>query len=128
VFFYSPNEGEKARIAWDFAIAANSPENAVWLLDNVGWLPNRKDVDYSAVVAKKPAFKAFVNYPKDYAFFTLPAIAPVEEVLTRLAARLTKAFGDASLAGNDAGIDAVLKAAAAETDTILRRAGLLASK
>jgi multiple sugar transport system substrate-binding protein len=128
VFFYSPNEGEKARIAWDFAIAANSPENAVWLLDNVGWLPNRKDVDYSAVVAKKPAFKAFVNYPKDYAFFTLPAIAPVEEVLTRLAARLTKAFGDASLAGNDAGIDAVLKDAAAETDTILRRAGLLASK
>ena len=49
-------------------------------------------------------------------------------MLTRLAARLTKAFADPSLAGNDAGIDAVLKEAAAETDTILRRAGLLASK
>ena len=128
VFIYSGAEGEKAKLAWEFALAANEPENAVWLLDNVGWLPNRKDVDYSAVVAKTPAFKAFVEYPKDYAFFTLPAIAPVEEILSRLAARLVKAFGDPSLAGNDAAIDAFLKEAAAETDTILKRANLLGTK
>jgi multiple sugar transport system substrate-binding protein len=128
VFLYTGAEGEKARIAWDFAMAANEPENAVWLLDNVGWLPNRKDADYSKVVEAKPAFKAFVQSPPNYAFFTLPAIAPVEEVLTRLAARLVKAFADPSLAGNDAAIDAFLKEAAAETDTILKRANLLGTK
>jgi multiple sugar transport system substrate-binding protein len=128
VFIYSGADGEKGKLAFDFAVAANDPENAVWLLDNVGWLPNRKDVDYGPVVAKTPAIKAFVEYPKDYAFFTLPAIAPVEEILSRLAARLVKAFGDPSLAGNDAAIDAFLKEAAAETDTILKRANLLGSK
>ncbi|WP_113156730.1 extracellular solute-binding protein [Nitratireductor sp. OM-1] len=119
-------EGEDAEAAWAYVQAANDPENLVWLLDNVGWLPNRSGVDYGVVTEKVPAYGAFVDYPADYKFFTLPAIGPIEEVLTRLAAQLTNAYGDASLAEDDAAIDAMLARAAEETNNILKREGLLA--
>ena len=45
VNLWVPGTGPKAEAAWAFAVAANEPENLVWLLDNVGWLPNRKNVD-----------------------------------------------------------------------------------
>jgi multiple sugar transport system substrate-binding protein len=118
-------EGTDAKAAWDFVMATNEPENLTWLLKNVGWLPNRSGVDYSSVTSATPAFNAFVNYPKDYKFFTLPSIGPIEEVLTRLAAQLTNAFRNPSLAKDDAAIDAFLKSAADETNQILRREGLL---
>ncbi|OHV82961.1 sugar ABC transporter substrate-binding protein [Rhizobium sp. LCM 4573] len=118
--------GDDADIGWEFAQAANSPENLVWLLENVGWLPNRSGVDYSSVTAKQPAFAAFVDYPQGYEFFTLPSIGPIEEILTRVAAQLVIAFGDASMAADDAKIDAFLKKASDEVNTILDREGLLA--
>ena len=128
VNLYVTSDGSAGDMAWEFALAANEPANQIWLLDNVGWLPNRQDVDYSAVIDAKPAFDAFVNYPADYQFFSLPAIGPIEEILTRLAERLVSAYGDADLAGNDAAIEAVLAEAAAETDRILEREGLLGSR
>lgn len=118
--------GDNAAIGWEFAKAANSPDNLVWLLQNVGWLPNRAGLDYSSVTAKQPAFAAFVDYPKGYEFFTLPSIGPIEEILTRVAAQLVVAFGDPSLAGDDAKIDAFLKGSSDEVNTILDREGLLA--
>ncbi|SMF46101.1 multiple sugar transport system substrate-binding protein [Xaviernesmea oryzae] len=118
--------GDDADIGWEFAKAASSPENLVWLLENVGWLPNRSGVDYSSVTAKQPAFAAFVNYPQGYEFFTLPSIGPIEEILTRVAAQLVVAFGDASMATDDAKINAFLKKASDEVNTILDREGLLA--
>ncbi|MBB3962820.1 MULTISPECIES: extracellular solute-binding protein [Rhizobium] len=123
---YVVGEGDGAKLGWEFAKAANSPENLVWLLQNVGWLPNRAGVDYSSVTSKQPAFAAFVDYPQGYKFFTLPSIAPIEEILTRVAAQLTVAFADPSLATDDAKIDAFLKKASDEVDTILDREGLLA--
>lgn len=118
--------GDDADMGWEFAQAANSPENLVWLLENVGWLPNRSGVDYSSVTTKQPAFAAFVNYPQGYEFFTLPSIGPIEEILTRVAAQLVVAFGDASMASDDAKIDAFLKKASDEVNTILDREGLAA--
>jgi multiple sugar transport system substrate-binding protein len=96
------------------------------MLDNVGWLPNRSGVDYSGVVAAKPQFGAFVDLPEDYVFFTLPSIEPINEILTRFAAQLVDAYADESLVGNDAAMLEVLKASAEETNTILKRAGILA--
>ena len=95
-------------------------------IGGVGWLPNRSGVDYSVVTDKVPAYGAFVDYPEDYKFFTLPAIGPIEEVLTRLAAQLTNAYSNPVLAEDDAAIDAVLAKAAEETNNILKREGLLA--
>jgi multiple sugar transport system substrate-binding protein len=117
---------EDTRAAWDFALAVNEPDNLVWLLANVGWLPNRSGVDYSSVTDNVPQFAAFVDYPEGYKFFTLPAIGPIEEVLTRLAAALVDAYGNPALAGDDAAIMAVLKSAETEVNAILDREGLLA--
>ena len=126
VNLYVTGDGEKATAAWAFATAANDPENLLWLLDKVGWLPNRSGLDYSGVLSAKPALAAFVNYPDSYKFFSLPNIGPADEVLTRVAAQLTSAFANPALANDDAAIDAFLKAAAEETDDILKREGLLA--
>jgi multiple sugar transport system substrate-binding protein len=111
--------------AWDYALAATEPENLVWLLDNVGWLPNRKNVDYSPVVESTPALSGFLEYPPEYKFFSLPAIGPIDEILTRLAERLVAAYGNPALAGDDAAIDQVLKEAEDEVNAILEREGLL---
>jgi multiple sugar transport system substrate-binding protein len=126
VDLYVPNKGPKSQIAWDFVQKANEPENLLWLLENTAWVPNRKGLDYSAVLKKIPQLGAFVNVPADHVFFTVPAISPASEILTRLAARLEKAFTDKSLAGNDAAIDAFLKSASEESDKILAREDLLA--
>jgi multiple sugar transport system substrate-binding protein len=128
VNLYVAGEGseEENQAAWDFARAANEPENLVWLLENVGWLPNRSGVDFSSVTEEIEAFAAFVDYPEDYTFFTVPSIAVIEDLQTRLAERLTVAFADPALAGDDAAILAFLESAAEETNAILRREGLLA--
>jgi len=124
--YVSGGSDEAQQAAWDFAIAANTPELLVWMLDNVGWLPNRGGVDYSAVVAAKPQFSAFVDLPDDYEFFTLPSIEPINEILTKFAAKLVDAFADESLAGDDAAMMAILESAGEETNKILDRAGILA--
>jgi multiple sugar transport system substrate-binding protein len=112
-------------LAWDYALAATEPENLVWLLDNVGWLPNRGNVDYSPVIQSTPALSGFLDYPAGYKFFSLPAIGPIDEILTRLAERLVAAYGNPALAGDDAAIDKVLQEAEDEVNGILEREGLL---
>lgn len=128
VDLYVPNKGPKSQVAWDFVQKASEPENLLWLLENTAWVPNRKGLDYSAVLGKIPQLSAFATPPADYAFFTVPAIGPASEILTRLAARLEKAFTDKSLVGNDAAIDAFLKTASEESDKILAREDLLAKR
>ncbi|MEP3279807.1 MAG: extracellular solute-binding protein [Stappiaceae bacterium] len=124
--YVSGGTEEAQKAAWDFAIAANQPEHLIWMLDNVGWLPNRSGVDYASVTEAKPQFSAFVDLPDDYVFFTLPSIEPINEILTRFAARLVDAYADENLVGDDAAMMAVLEAAAEETNTILDRASILA--
>lgn len=125
VTLWVTGEGAEADAAWAFTLATNTPDNLLWMLDNVGWLPNRLGLDYSAILAAKPAFDAFVNYPETYRFFTLPNIAPVEEILTRTAARLTEAWGNPAIAEDDAAIDGVLVAIQTEINDLLAREGLL---
>ncbi|WP_315837787.1 ABC transporter substrate-binding protein [Bradyrhizobium prioriisuperbiae] len=122
---YVSAKGAEADAAWAFALAANEPDNQIWLLKNVGWLPSRANIDYSPVTTSVPAFSAFVDYPKDYGFFALPAIDASEEVLARVAARLVTAFADSKLADDDKAIDANLLATETEVNGILKREGLL---
>jgi hypothetical protein len=55
----------------------------------------------------------------------VPAIDVSDEVLTRVAAKLATAFGDAKLADDDKAIDALLAASETEVNEILKREGLL---
>jgi multiple sugar transport system substrate-binding protein len=122
---YVSAKGAEADASWTFAMAANEPDNLIWLLKNVGWLPNRQNVDYSPVIKSNPGFSGFVNYPKDHAFFSLPSIDPIEEILTRVANKLTSAFPKAGLADDDKAIAALLVEIENEGNAILNREGLL---
>jgi multiple sugar transport system substrate-binding protein len=95
------------------------------MLKSVGWLPNRAGVDYSTVTGSVPAFAAFVDTPKSYELFAVPAIDVSDEILTRVAASLVTAFANAKLADDDKTIDLTLLAAETEANEILKREGLL---
>lgn len=125
VNLYVSAKGAEAEAAWAFALAADEPDNQLWMLKNVGWLPNRAGLDTSAITAAVPAFSAFVSNPKGYDLFAVPAIDVSDEVLTRVAAKLVAAFGDAKLADDDKAIDALLSATETELNEILKREGLL---
>ena len=111
--------------AWAFIKAATSPENQLWMLEHVGWLPNRAGIDYTDVLKKTPQFAAFVQFPAGYKFFTDPNMGPADELMTHVANKLTDDFANASLLNNDAGIDAALKDASDDAAAILDREGIL---
>lgn len=114
--------------AVDFALYAVQPKYQLWLFENVGWLPNRRDIDYSPIVERIPQAEAFLTIPDDHILFTVPPISPIDEIQTRLAERLVRAFADPNLAENPTAVDAFLAEAAAETNQILRREGLLGQR
>jgi multiple sugar transport system substrate-binding protein len=110
-------------LAWTFAMFMANAENQNYMLDNVGWLPSRMDVDYSAVLNKKPAFKAFLPKDPNYKWFYYPQLGVFDEIQTKYSDRLVKAYLDSSLATNPAGVKKVLDDANVEANAILKRDG-----
>jgi len=123
---YVTRSCKNPEVAWDFVLFMVSDDMQRWMFDNVGWLPSRQDVDYSAILTKTPQLKAFIEMPQGYTEYGYTPIAAFDEVLTKFAERLAAAYLEASLANNPAGIAKVMSDAAEETNTILRRAGLFA--
>ncbi|MEM0173109.1 MAG: extracellular solute-binding protein [Sulfolobaceae archaeon] len=119
---------QKSELAWEFVKLLVEPKYQLWLAENIGWLPNRQDIDYSYLISKIPQFKAFLEIPKGYVLFSLPPIAPIEEILTKTAEKLVKAYTDKSLVDNPEGIKKVLEDIDKEIKNILAREGLLSSK
>ena len=118
---YVTRSTKDPRLAWEFALFMVRPEYQKFMLDRVGWLPSRKDVDYSEVFAKKPAFKAFLIADPAYKSVGTPRIGVFDEIWTKLAERLTMMYLDRNLLDNPAGMKKALDDAAAETNTILKR-------
>ena len=108
-------------LAWEFALFMVQPEYQKFMLDRVGWLPSRRDVDYAEVFAKQPAFKAFLVADPAYKSTGTPRIGVFDEIWTKLAERLTMMYLDKNLLDNPAGIKKALDDAAVETNTILKR-------
>ena len=73
---------------------------------------------------KYPQYKDVLKFPKDYELQRYPYIAPVDEIYTKLAARLVRAFRDESLLDNPKKMRKVLTEAAEETNSILKRENL----
>lgn len=120
-YLYVSQSCKNADLAWEYILLCNSDDNQRWLLDNIGWLPVRKDVDLSPVLEKNPAYGAFVFTDDEYDEFAPPALACFDEIETKLAERIIAAFLDSSLLDNEAGMKKVLEDAAAETNAILKR-------
>ncbi len=62
------------------------------MLENVGWLPSRIDVKYDDIIAKKPAFKAFLVNDPAYQAYYYPPTGIHDEIATKFADRLAKAY------------------------------------
>jgi len=104
------------------------PSYLNWLLENVGWLPARQDIDYSDVVDKIPQFSGFMYSDPQYKGFGYIPIGSFDEVMTKLAERLVAAFLDKNLSDNPEGIAQIIQEAADETNRILKRAGIYAGE
>lgn len=121
---YVTRSSKNSEIAWDFIQFLISDDNQRWMFDKIGWLPARQDVDFTEILSRKPQMKAFIESPDGYGEYGYVSIGVFDELLTKLAERLANAFLDSSLAGNEAAIARVISDAAAETDTILKKANL----
>jgi len=124
VYLYVPQSTKNAGAAWDFIKFLTQPEYERQMLEQVGWIPLRQDVNYDPVLVKIPQYKAFLFQNKDFVYWSMPAIKDFDEIETKMADRLVAAYRDRSLSGNPAGIARMLHAAAEETNTILKRDGL----
>jgi multiple sugar transport system substrate-binding protein len=123
---YTTRSTKSPVLAWAFAEELIQPESQKFMLENVGWLPSRSDVDYTEILNKIPAFKAFLVKDAAYKPVFTPKIGAFDEIWTKLAQRLQDAYLKKELLDNPSGIKKVLDDAAAETNEVLKREGLLA--
>ena len=117
-------KGKNMEAAWDFAQFLVSPTMAARLVKMTGQTSLREDVDWGPILKETPQLKPFVRWDKGRALYAEPAIPAWDEIETKMAERLALAFADKSLLDNSAGIAKAIKEMAAETDDLLKKAGL----
>lgn len=110
--------------AWDFLKFLTSRENAIRLTTMTGWISERQDVDWKPLLKETPQFEGFVSPPKDVLFYVEPILSVWDEIETKLADRLVAAYVDPTLNNSPAKIAERIRGMAAETDEILKGAGL----
>jgi hypothetical protein len=101
-----------------------SPPMAVSLVQMTGWTSMREDVDWSPVLKETPQFKPFLVWDKGRGLYAEPAIPVWDELETKLADRLVAAYADKSLMDNPSGISKAIKEMAAQSDDLLKKAGV----
>ncbi len=110
--------------AWDFVKFLTSKENGERVVTMTGWLSDREDIDWDAILAETPQFEAFLRPPAELGYYVDALIAPYDEIQTRLAERLALTYLDKTLVDNPEGIAKAIHEMAMETDEILKKAGL----
>ena len=123
---YITGGAKDPQLAWEFIQESQKQDHLLFMLDNIGWVPLRqKGFDSSSVIAKKPQFKSFLSYPDSFEKYNYQPIAEFDEIMTKLAERLSASYLDDKLVDNKAGMQKVLDDAAKETNDILKRANRL---
>jgi multiple sugar transport system substrate-binding protein len=110
--------------AWDFAEFLVSPAMAVQLVRMTGWTSMRDDVDWTAVLKETPQFKPLLVWDKGRGLYTERALPVFDELETKLADKLVAAFADKSLVNNPDGVAKRIKEMAAQSDDLLKKAGV----
>lgn len=121
---YVNKTAQDQAVAWDFAKAATSKDAGLRQTKVSGWISPRRDVDWAALTKEIPQYEVFVNPPKELGFYAYPQFGAFDEILTKMADRLTTAYLDSSLKGNPDGVAKTLKDMAGETDSLLKQANL----
>jgi ABC-type glycerol-3-phosphate transport system substrate-binding protein len=117
-------KNKNAETAWDFAQFLVSPPMAIRLVKMGRGTPLRQDVDWDPVLKETPQLKPFIQWDKGRELYAEPAIPAWDEIETKMAQRLALAYADKSLLDDSAGIAKAIKDMAAETDDLLKKAGL----
>jgi multiple sugar transport system substrate-binding protein len=110
--------------AYEFLKFVTNKENSLRLTEMTGWCSERQDVDWKPLLDKVPQFQVFVEPPKDMQYYVEPVLPPWDEIESKMADKLVAAYVDPGLNGNPAKVAAAVKAMAAQTDQLLKEAGL----
>jgi multiple sugar transport system substrate-binding protein len=110
--------------AYEFLKFVTNPENSLRLTTMTGWVSERSDVDWKPLLDKIPQFAVFVAPPKDMEYYVEPILPPWDEIESKMADKLTAAYIDPALNGNAAKLAEAVHAMAAQTDQLLKEAGL----
>jgi multiple sugar transport system substrate-binding protein len=114
----SVNKGSKLQAAaWDFIRTLQEQP----ILDNVlqisGWIPLRRDRDYSTTLKQEPRYDPMINTPAGQTQYIEVPNTAYEEATTRVGEVIQAAFRDASLVGN---LDGCKRAMMRAHDTAVR--------
>jgi multiple sugar transport system substrate-binding protein len=121
---YVNGKSNNKTVSWDFLKFLTNKQNAFRLTSMTGWVSERRDVDWKPLLAKTPQFGVFVSPPKGIVYYVEPVLSAWDEIETKLASRLTDAYVDPSLNDEPTKVAQTIHTMAAETDAILKDAGL----
>lgn len=102
------NDSKLKEAAWDFIRILQEPAIVNNVLDGSGWVPIRKDRDYSSVLAKEPRFAEMTKPPQGLTLYIEAPNVAYEEMTTRVGEVIQAGFRDASLVGNLEGCKKVM--------------------
>lgn len=123
----SVNKGSKMqKAAWDFIRVLQDQAILDNILQSSGWIPLRRDRDYSAILKLEPRYDSMVNTPAGQTQYIEPANTAYEEMTTRVGEVIQAAFRDASLVGNVDGAKRVMMRAHDTAVRILKDQGIYA--
>jgi len=93
-------ESRLKNAAWDFIRVMQGQPILNNVLESSGWIPLRKDRDYSAILAQEPRYGSMINTPPGQTQYLEAPNTAYEEVTTRMGEVIQTAFRDASIVGN----------------------------
>jgi multiple sugar transport system substrate-binding protein len=100
----SVNKDSKLKdAAWDFVRILQAQPILDNVLQSSGWIPLRRDRDYSAILAQEPRYEPMINTPAGQTQYIEVPNTAYEELTTRVGEIIQAAFRDASLVDNPDG-------------------------
>jgi multiple sugar transport system substrate-binding protein len=120
---YVTKSSKNPEVAWDFVSFLVSDQWMMELVNVTGWLPQRADLDFKALIEKYPAYKAFLYSDPNYELYVYPMLPEFDEIETKMAEKLAKMYLDPTLATNQDAMKKAMADMAKETDDILKRNG-----
>jgi len=121
------NKGSKMKqAAWDLIRLLQGQAYLDNILQESGWIPLRKDRDFSAFLGKNPEYQALLVEQPGYTQYVEAPDTAYQEVTSRTGEVILAAFRDASLLGDWAGARKVIMKANDTATAILKTNGIYA--
>ena len=118
------SKGKNVEAAWDFAQFLVSPPMAVQLTSQTAGFPCARTSTGRPSSRRRRSSSLRPCGTRARPIYAEPALPLWDEIESRMADRLVTAYADKSLLDNPAGIAKVMKDMAAQSDELLKKAGL----